>query len=299
METTAPYSPSQNRIAECLNQTLLEHARAMIFAKNLLKNLWPEAVAYANYIRNWMPTWAHSTNIMPYQSFFGKKPDVSRLEEFGTRCWVMIPDQCCLKLDPKVEEHIFVRVAKHAKAWKYYIKIFRHVQTSRNITFDQNDTKLFPIPNEDDDDNLAPLKGETSMCKAAPEPSKDPDSITPQMSSALTPNPSTQVPKPLEIHRSTHITNRPDYWLLNDLGNRTGTNRVLISHRIVTEPENYTAAMSQDDSQIWHEAMKIEMEKLKDIGTWELVALPKERMAIRCQWVFAAKTKPDGKFDTA
>ena len=57
--------------------------------------------------------------------------------------------------------------------------------------------------------------------------------------------------------------------------------------------------MSQDDSQIWHEAMKIKMEKLKDIGTWELVELPKERMAIRCRWVFAAKTKPEGKFDTA
>ena len=153
METTAPYSPSQNGIAKCLNQTLLEHTRAMIFAKNLPKNLWPEAVAYTNYIQNQIPTQALGTNIMPYQSFFGKKPDVSRLEEFGTRCWVMIPDQHRLKLDPKVEEHIFVGVAEHTKAWKYYNKISRHVQNSRNITFYQNDTKLFPIPNEDNDDN--------------------------------------------------------------------------------------------------------------------------------------------------
>ena len=52
METTAPYLPSQNRIAKHLNQTLLEHACAMIFTKNLLKYLWPKAVAYMNYIRN-------------------------------------------------------------------------------------------------------------------------------------------------------------------------------------------------------------------------------------------------------
>ena len=45
--------------------------------------------------------------------------------------------------------------------------------------------------------------------------------------------------------------------------------------------------------------MKIKMEKLKDIGTWELVELPKERTAIGCRWVFAAKTTPDGQFDTA
>jgi transposase InsO family protein len=93
METTAPYSPAQNGIAERLNRTLLEHAQAMIFAKNLLKVLWPEAVAYANYIKNRSPTRALGQEITPYQAFFGRKPDVSRLEEFGSKCWVMVPDQ--------------------------------------------------------------------------------------------------------------------------------------------------------------------------------------------------------------
>ena len=111
----------------------------------------------------------------------------------------MIPDQCHLKLDPKQKNIcIFIRVAEHAKAWKYYNKISRHVQTSRNITFDQNDTKLFPIPNEDEDDNPAPLEGENSMHKVAPEPMKDPDPIAPQTSSESTPNSSTPAPKPPE-----------------------------------------------------------------------------------------------------
>jgi transposase InsO family protein len=92
METTAPYSPSQNGIAERLNQTLLEHARAMIFVKNLPKILWPEAVTYANYIKNRTPTQALGQETTPYQAFFWRKPDVSRLEEFGSRCWVMVPD---------------------------------------------------------------------------------------------------------------------------------------------------------------------------------------------------------------
>ena len=52
METTAPYSPAQNGIAKQLNQTLLEHVQAMIFAKNLPKTLWPEAIAYTCYIKN-------------------------------------------------------------------------------------------------------------------------------------------------------------------------------------------------------------------------------------------------------
>ena len=52
METTAPYSPAQNGIAERLNQTLLEHTQVMIFTKNLPKTLWPEAIAYTCYIKN-------------------------------------------------------------------------------------------------------------------------------------------------------------------------------------------------------------------------------------------------------
>jgi len=52
IETTAPYSPSQNRVAERFNQTLLELARAMIISKNLLTFLWDEAVSHANYLWN-------------------------------------------------------------------------------------------------------------------------------------------------------------------------------------------------------------------------------------------------------
>ena len=77
MEMTAPYSPAQNRIAEQLNQTLLEHARAMLFAKDLPKTLWPKAVAYSNYIKNRSLTQALGLEIMPYEAFFKKKPDVS------------------------------------------------------------------------------------------------------------------------------------------------------------------------------------------------------------------------------
>ena len=58
----------------------------MIFAKNLPKFLWPEAVAYVNYIKNQSPMKVLGTGIIPYETFFGKKPDVSWLEEFGMKC---------------------------------------------------------------------------------------------------------------------------------------------------------------------------------------------------------------------
>ena len=39
MEFTSPYSPAQNGIAKQLNRTLLEHAHAMMFAKQVPKLL--------------------------------------------------------------------------------------------------------------------------------------------------------------------------------------------------------------------------------------------------------------------
>ena len=143
------------------------------------------------------------SEIMPYEVFFKKKPDVSQLEEFGTKCWVMVPDQHRSKLDPKAEIHIFVGVAEHVKAWKYFNKITRHVQTSRNITFDEHDTKLFPIPNEDNKDKSpAPLEGESHSSKRTPEVTQK-DLSTPQTSSNSSANPSSQAPNKTstpEIH---------------------------------------------------------------------------------------------------
>ena len=51
-EPTAPYSPSQNGVAERINRTLLESARAMMGQAGLPEHYWAEAVATAAYLRN-------------------------------------------------------------------------------------------------------------------------------------------------------------------------------------------------------------------------------------------------------
>ena len=76
MEFTAPYSPVQNGITKQLNHTLLEHACTMMFSKQVPKLLWPEAVAYAWYIKNRSPTKALGADLTTYQGFFGKKPKI-------------------------------------------------------------------------------------------------------------------------------------------------------------------------------------------------------------------------------
>jgi len=51
-QMTAPYLPSQNGVAECMNRMLGELARAMLMASKLPQFLWEPTIAHAAYICN-------------------------------------------------------------------------------------------------------------------------------------------------------------------------------------------------------------------------------------------------------
>ena len=59
----APYSPSQNRVAEWMNRMLGELARAMLVASNLPQFLWEPAIEHTTYICNcsYTSTWPERT----------------------------------------------------------------------------------------------------------------------------------------------------------------------------------------------------------------------------------------------
>ena len=71
----------------------------------------------------------------------------------------------------------------------------------------------------------------------------------------------------------------------------------MVTHKIVTEPENLKEAEGWPDLPIWQQAMNTEMEQHKEIGIWKPVQLPTGRTAISCRWVYAVKTTPSGDFD--
>jgi len=92
LQVTAPYSPSQNGVAEQMNCTLVELACTMLTASELPEFLWEAAVAHAAYLRNMSYTKPRA-NETPYQIWHGRKPDVSHLQEFGAPVWVLLQGQ--------------------------------------------------------------------------------------------------------------------------------------------------------------------------------------------------------------
>ena len=51
-QTTVPYSPQQNGVAERMNRSIIEKARGMLLHARLPKKFWAVTVANAVYVLN-------------------------------------------------------------------------------------------------------------------------------------------------------------------------------------------------------------------------------------------------------
>jgi hypothetical protein len=100
IKTTVPYPPSQNGAAKHLNHTLVELERAMMIGMNVPAFPW-------EYLRECAPTKVLADKT-PYEAWYGNKPDVSSLQEFGSPVYVLLQGQKDpAKLQPRSKQQIF------------------------------------------------------------------------------------------------------------------------------------------------------------------------------------------------
>lgn len=131
-ELTVHDSPQQNGVAERLNRTLVEHACAMLIAHGLPKFLWAEAVNYAVWLKNRLPSRSIPGHT-PYELVHNAPPDLSCAHEFGSP--VLVHLEHAGKLEPKAEDAFFVGVDGESKAYRMYWPAKRRVSVERNVTF--------------------------------------------------------------------------------------------------------------------------------------------------------------------
>ena len=86
-ETSTPYTPQQNGLAEHMNQTLIGGACAMLKHAGLTKGFWAEALNVATHVFNRAPHKGLGWQT-PYKLLFKQVPDVSHLRVFGCSTWV-------------------------------------------------------------------------------------------------------------------------------------------------------------------------------------------------------------------
>ncbi len=117
-QLTVPHSPQQNGVAERLNRTLVESARAMLSHSNLPNRFWAEAVSTAAYLRNRTTTSANEEQLTPYEKWHGHKPDISNLKVFGCAAYSHVSNAQRRKLDKKARRMCFVGYSKNPKGYR-------------------------------------------------------------------------------------------------------------------------------------------------------------------------------------
>ena len=138
-ELTVPYLPEQNGVAERMNRTLVESARAMIAHAGLPNSYWAEAIATAAYIRNRMPTTAIKENVTPYEKWYGRKPIVTHLKVFGCVAYAHIPDMKRQKMDKKAEKLRFIGYSTRSKGYRLFNEMTRKVIVRWDVIFNEID----------------------------------------------------------------------------------------------------------------------------------------------------------------
>ncbi|GJT43610.1 zinc finger, CCHC-type containing protein [Tanacetum coccineum] len=89
-ETTAPYTPQQNGVAERKNKALKKMVNSMLSYSGLSEEFWGEAMLTACYLLNRVPNKRNKTT--PYELWYKKRPNLSYLRVWGCRAVVRLPD---------------------------------------------------------------------------------------------------------------------------------------------------------------------------------------------------------------
>lgn len=129
---TVPYTPQQNGVAERYNRILVEMTRCMIFQSGLSPSFWAEAVCTANHVRNRCPTEALNGRT-PFEFWHQKLPNLSHLQIFGTKVFVLNEDPCMDKLAPRSREGVFVGYCGQSKAFRVWMINERKICITRDM----------------------------------------------------------------------------------------------------------------------------------------------------------------------
>lgn len=301
-QTTIPYTPEQNGVAERMNRTLVEKARCMLIDAVLPNTFWAEAIVTAAYVTN--RVLFSGSDKVPEEIWSGSKCDLSHMRVFGCRVMTHIPKEKRGKFDPKASRGIFVGYCSTSKGFRVYNSATKSIIVSRDVKFIEGEKgALVNINNDADYSHFYhhDLQNEVEEPARSEEPARldesamDPASVEESF------------PEPDDPHDANY---EPDSLAELSIEPRRTTTRIrrpviregYVSHAVEVnegerDPLTPREALSGPNAEEWKEAMESEHRSLIENKTWTLVDLPVGRKAIANKWVFKRKIGSDGRID--
>jgi hypothetical protein len=266
----------------------------MLIAKDLPKFLWAEAINYAMWLKNRLPSRA-IPGTTPYELVHKTKPSLAQAHEFGFIIYVHLLDAG--KLDPRAEEAVFVGVDIESKGYRVYWPLKCRVSIERNVTFMPGEVVVAPDVLDEGESNGQTINENATACTV--------QTIQPQTT------PPTPTPEQDEPH-VTHTRHAPGYYAKLQKGEvasiaiesllEVSELNLLdeVAHiecaLAAAEPEPTLAqALNSPDAVEWQEAINYEIGQLEKLETWEIVNAPRGANVIPCHFILATKCRPDDK----
>ena len=143
-EFSAPYTQSQNGVAERSWRTLVEMARCMLFGSGLSVSFWGYALHHSAYVTNVSPTKALPGFTCPAAAFTGKEPaGLGRLQPFGCLGYMHVDkDTGRKKLDPKAQKVYYLGESAESKTSLVWAPDNRKVLETAHVTFNPDGVPL-------------------------------------------------------------------------------------------------------------------------------------------------------------
>ena len=136
-EFSTPITPQQNGVVERKNRVIQEMARAMSHNKDVVRNLWGEAVNTMCHTINSV-YFKPGTKKTPYKLWKGRKPNVKYFRIFGSTCFILKDRENVGKFDSRSDKGIFLGYSSTSKAYRVYNKRTMKVMETVNVVIDES-----------------------------------------------------------------------------------------------------------------------------------------------------------------
>ena len=287
-ETTVPYSPQQNGVAERTNRILCESAVSMMEHAGVGRSFWAEAVSTACYLSNRIPT--RVTGVTPYERWYGKKPNLEHLKVWGCIGYAVKTGPEKEKMTSKVRNLRFVGYDQYNRsAYRMWDEKQKRLYIRRDVTFLENefDAEKKPETKERATVELPDISDQEE------QETKDQESAAPEADEGHAPRCQRNI-KP--VKRYGEWATEEEMEELNWI--RNSHLEVLFNMTSEGEPRNIREAMNSPEASKWETAMKEEMDSLSQMNTWTLVPPSTEdHNIVDCKWIFKRKYNENGQID--
>ncbi|KAI3731774.1 hypothetical protein L1987_62963 [Smallanthus sonchifolius] len=290
-QTTAPYTPQQNGIAERKNRTPKEMVNSLLSYSGLSDGFWGEAMLTACYLLNRTPN--KKNKITPYELWKRKPPNLNYLKIWGCRAVVRLTEPKRKNLGERGIDCIFIGYAENSKAYRFYVLepnesvSVNTVIESRDAIFDEDRFTSMPRPRDVINNSQGGISNPVGNVSVnSNNTSGDNDSVV----------------APTELRRSTRDRKAKSFGSDFHLYLVEGT-RNEVEHQyqycfnIEEDPKTYSEAMASRDVAFWKEAIQDEMDSILHNNTWKLTDLPPGCKPLGSKWIFKRKMRVDGSID--